>query len=405
LDYKKNNLKNVLHGFFIKLALTIAEPSTTLPLIVSYFTQNVLIVGVYTSFLRGGAILFQLVAAFYAQSYSTVMPYLKIVFLVRVLSWFLIGVIIYFLGEKYPTITLLGVGIGLLFFSISAGFGVIYFNEVLAKVFTHKERGKSLANRQFFAALGAILSGMAVGVILNSFPPPKSYAYLFIISSFLMSVGMVAFSTIPEPAKEEVNQKEKNFKEFLKRSLLLLKKDKTLQLQIITVLLSYSFLFALAYVILEAKEKIHLDGWAVGGFLTVEMVGALVGNLIYKQLAPQYKKIMLFSFSLAILAYSLLLLVKSKTVYFLTFFLLGMAIDGFRISSLNLLFLIAPQKERPIYTALQNSITSLGLFFAIPGGVILKLWGYEVLYLFTIAMLILGTLFAIRLPNDLENLH
>jgi len=77
---KENNLKNVLHGFFLAIAMTIAEPSTILPLIVHHFSESVVLVGIFASLLRGGAIVVQLFAAFYAQSFGLVLPYLKRVF-------------------------------------------------------------------------------------------------------------------------------------------------------------------------------------------------------------------------------------------------------------------------------------------------------------------------------------
>ncbi len=392
--YTKNNLKNVLHGFFLAIALSIAEPSTTLPLIIHHFSQNVAIVGVFTSLLRGGAILVQLFAAFYAQSFSYVMPYLRRVFLARFLSWFGIGAAIYLFGQNHPILTLWLIGTGLFVFSFSAGFGSIYFNEILAKVFTHETRGRSMANRQFFAAIGSILSGLAAGFILEHFEPPRSYAYLFMVSAFFMGLGLLAFSTIEEPPKESINQKERSFWHFLQNAFALLRTDRRLQIQIVTVLLSYSFLLSFAFVILQAKERIELTGWLVGGFIVIQMSGALLGNIIWKRMAPRYKSIMIVSFLLAILSFLLLLIYPQKMSYFAAFFLLGMAIDGFRIATMNLLFAIAPEQKRPVYIALQNNLTSIGLFFAIPGGLILKHFGYEVLYSLTVAMLLLGLFFA-----------
>ncbi len=395
--YKSNNIKNILHGFFLAIALTIAEPSTTLPLIIHHFSPNELIVGLFTSLLRGGAILVQLFAAFYAQSFKLVMPYLKRVFVARFLSWFSIGAAILLIGDKNPHLTLAAIGIGLFLFSFSAGFGSIYFNEIIAKVFTKEQRGKTMAQRQFFAALGAIVSGAVAGWVLSSFTPPQNYGYLFIISAFFMAAGLLAFSTIDEPVKEEVLKKDESFTAFLKKAANILKKDRRLQIQIATVLLSYSFLFSFAFVILEAKRYIELTGWLIGGFITIQMLGALVGNLVWNKMAPRYKTIMILSFWLSIAAFLALLSFKSFLSYFTLFFLLGMAIDGFKIASMNLLFEISPQKMRPIYVALQNNLTSIGLFFAVPGGLVLQHFGYNVLYALTLLLLGMGLIFATRL--------
>ena len=397
MNYKENNIKNIMHGFFLAVAMTIAEPSTILPLIIHYFTQNVVIIGIFVSLLRGGAILVQLFAAFYAQTFKKAMPYLRMVFAVRVISWFLIGFSIFLIGNKNPTLTLILFGIFLFIFSFSAGFGSIYFMEIMAKVFNKQERGKTMANRKFFAALGSIISGGVAGWVLSKFAPPKNFAYLFMISAFLMSIGMIAFGSIKEPIKENIREKEKNIFLFLKNAFKFLKEDKHLQIQILAALFSYSYLLAFPFVILQAKNYIHLTGWLVGGFVTVQMIGSLIGNLIWKKMAPFYKKIFMISFGIVILAFILVALFKSKIVYLIFFFLMGISRDGFKISSMNLLFEIAPEDKRPIYVALQNNITSIGLFFSIPGGFILAIGGYEILYLITLCMLLIGMYFANKL--------
>ena len=127
------------------------------------------------------------------------------------------------------------------------------------------------------------------------------------------------------------------------------------------------------------------------------MIGALIGNIVWKKLAPFYKKIIIYSFISVILAFFIALFANNAFLYALVFFLVGFAMDGFKISGMNLLFEIAPEDKRPIYVALQNNLTSIGLFFGILGGVILKYFGYSVLYIFTIIMLFVGLYFATKL--------
>jgi len=399
LDYKQNNIKNIMHGFFLAIAMTIAEPSTILPLIIHHFTENVVIIGIFVSLLRGGAILVQLVAAFYAQTFKKAMPYLRRVFIVRIMSWFLIGFSIFAVGDKNHTLTLILFGIFLFIFSFSAGFGSIYFSEIIAKVFDKQQRGKTMANRQLFAAIGSIISGGVAGWVLSNFKAPLSYAYLFMISSFLMSVGMFAFATIKEPVKENVRIKEENFFKYIKNAFSFLKEDKALQIQILAMFFSYSFLFAFPFVIIQAKNVIHLTGWLIGGFVTIQMLGSILGNIIWKKLSPNYKHIFLIAYFLVIISFLSVLMIQKEIIYFVFFFLMGMAIDGFKISGMNLLFEISPEDKRPIYVALQNNITSIGLFFSIPGGFILEMFGYKILYIFTIVMLLIGVYFAGKLKN------
>ena len=400
MSYRTNNAKNAIHGFFLSIATTVAEPSTILPLIVHHFSSNLILVGLFVSLLRGGAITVQLFAAFYAQSYRRVMPYLRVVFFFRFFSWFMIGFAIFWVGDSNKTLTLWLIGIGLFFFSFSAGFGGIYFKEIIAKVFTREQRGRTMANKQFFSSFAALLSGGVTGVILEYFKAPMSYAYLFMISAFLMLVGLFIFATIDEPAKENVLKKEESFLLFLRNTFLLFREDQRLRLQIAISLLGYSFLLSLPFIILKAKATFELSGWLVGGFITIQMIGSMLGNLLlWKRFEDHYIKMMESAYLLIIATIFIALFAGSPLSYGMIFLLFGIAVDGFRNADMNLILEIAPEARRPIYVAVHSTLTSVGLFFAIPGGFILQHFGYTVLYLTTLMLLFLGLYMTGRLKR------
>jgi MFS family permease len=394
MDKFSSHVKNILHGFFLAIGTTIAEPSTILPLIVNYFGGSSMLVGFFAALLRGGAVVVQLFAAFHAQSYKLMMPYLRRIFFVRFLAWFLIGVAIIIFGDNYPNITLASIGFGLFIFSFSAGFAAIYFREIMAKIFSHKFRGKTMAYRQFFSGAGGLLSGALAAWILESFEAPQSYGYLFIISSFIMGLGYIAFALVDEPIKEEVSKKERSFKEFLQNSYAILQADKNLQIQVSTFLLAYGYLIALPFIILDAQQKIDLDGVAIGSLITTQMIGAMVSNFLWGKLSGDGKNILTarLSISLQIAATALVFGASSIYEYMLIFFLIGASMDGNRIASSNLILKIAPADKRPIYIALQMNIVSLGMFFSIAGGAILHYFNYTALYSVSVAVL-LGALY------------
>ncbi|WP_456431452.1 MFS transporter [Nitratifractor sp.] len=402
MSYRSNNLKNALHGFFLSVATTVAEPSTILPLIVHHFTSNSIVVGLFASLLRGGAILIQLIAAFYAQSYERVMPYLRIVFVFRFLFWFLIGAAIHFAGDRHPLLTLWLIGFGLFGFSFVAGFGGIYFREILAKVFDPTQRGRTMANRQMVSSLGAILSGGVAGWVLSHYPPPESYARLFMFSALIMAPGLLAFATIQEPPKRNTSPREERFGQFLRNAAATLRSDRLLRLEILASFLGYSFYLALPFVILRAKESFTLSGWVVGGLITVQMIGSVVGNLLlWKHFGTRYGRMMQTAYALMGTAFAIALAATSAWEYGLIFFLVGMGIDGFRNSDMNLVIEIAPEAKRPVYVAIQSTLVSLGLFFSIPGGAILQAWGYTVLYGITLLLIAAGIAVTVPLRRAL----
>jgi len=401
VDKFSNHIRNILHGFFLSIGTTIAEPSTILPLIVNYFGGSSMLVGFFAALLRGGAIIVQLFAAFQAQSYRRMLPYIRRVFVIRFLAWFFIGVAIIAFGDNSPNLTLFSIGLGLFIFSFSAGFGAIYFKDIIGKIFSHKFRGKTMAYRQFFSGAGGLISGALAGWIISVFPAPDSYGYLFIVSSFIMGLGYLSFGTIDEPVKEEVTQRENSFKKFLHNSWTLLKGDKDLQIQLKTFLLAYGYLIALPFIILDAQVKIDLDGVAIGSLITTQMIGAMLSNFLWGRLSGRglNKLTANISISLQIIAILIAFSASSLYEYMFIFFLVGAALDGNRIASGNLILALAPADKRPVYVALQINIVSFGLFFSIVGGVILHFMNYAVLYSTAFAMLLLALYFSFKLKD------
>ncbi|HIP59306.1 MAG TPA: MFS transporter [Campylobacterales bacterium] len=400
IDNPKNNTKNVVHAFFLALAITIAEPSTILPLMVNHFTESVIIVGIFASLLRGGAVVVQLYAAFHAQAYKQVMPYFRKVFFFRFLSWLLVGVSIFFLGDSNKPLTLFFIGVGLFFFSFMAGFGAIYFKELQAKLFSKKYRGKTMANRQVAGSIASIISGGIAGYVLSVYEAPMNYAYLFMISSLLMAIGFAIFVTIEEPVKENISIKEKSFKLFVQNAVTLLKSDQRLKKQIIVILLGYSYFLAMPFVILNANDSFTLTGWMLGGFITLQMIGSIIGSTFLWRKIHDYEKMLTLSLLFMIIAFVIALFAESFYSYALIFLLFGVAFDGFKISDMNLVIEIAPEDKRPVYAALQVNITSLGLFFPILGGVILTfIKSYTFIYMLTIGLLVLSLYLSLKLKN------
>ena len=401
IDSKSSRLKAVTHGFFLSITTTIAEPAIILPLILHFFGASSLIIGLLSSLLKGGAIIVQLFAAFSAQSYTLVMPYLRFVFLARFLSWFGIGAGIYMFGSTHPSWALWCIGVGLFIFSFAAGFGSIYFNEILGKVFSHRYRGHVFAQRQFAAGVGALISGVSAGIILEYTSAPQSFAYLFMFSAMVMLLGIVPYALIQEPIKENITPKEDHFRTFLYKSFALLRTDEQLRRQIRTYLLAYSHLFSLPFIILHAQSILHLGGAQIGYLLTAQVVGGMLSNLLWGKLASNGKVrlIVTVSFLSYISANALTLFADELWHYALLFFLLGAAMDGMRLAFSNNILIIAPEHLRPVYLALQSNITSIGLFFAIPGAILLENFGFTVLISFTILMLLGGMVASRRLAE------
>jgi MFS family permease len=130
------------------------------------------------------------------------------------------------------------------------------------------------------------------------------------------------------------------------------------------------------------------------------MLGSIAGSSLLWRKISNYERMLTLSFLFMIGAFSVALFADSLLLYGVIFFLFGVGLDGLSISGMNLVIEIAPQEKRPIYTALQTNITSLGLFFPVLGGLLLKYSGsYTFVYLLTIGLLGLGFLLSLSLKG------
>jgi len=250
--------------------------------------------------------------------------------------------------------------------------------------------------------VGAILSGGIAGWVLERFQAPESYAMLFMLSAFLMALGLAAFASIDEPPKERVSRREESFVHFLRNAWAILRDDERLRIQIGASLMGYSFLLAMPFVILQAKETIHLSGWLVGSFITVQMFGSVLGNFfLWRRFGAHYARMLQTAYALIGTAFFLAFFADNAWIYATIFLLFGIGIDGFRNADMNLVLEIAGEEKRPVYVAIQSTIVSIGLFFSIPGGFILQWFGYTVLYAITLLMLGTGLYFVQRLKEHL----
>lgn len=400
MNLRSNRFKFIIHGFFISSGIHVAEPSTILPLIVNYFSQSNIVLGFFSSLIRGGAVIMQLYTAFFAQAYSRVMKPLRIIFFFRFISWFGIGISIFYFGQLSNSLTLWFIGIGLFAFSFCAGLGTIYFHELMGKIFTNDYRGVTWAYRQIFMGLGGVLSGTFAAWFLNKFEEPRSFALVFMISSGFMVIGYLFLGTVKEFSKKNIQKKEDKFSTFLTNAFKTLKYEKDLKSQIIVRLISYSYLFVLPFVVKYAEIDINLGGLALGSAVPL-LGGSMLGNILWAKYASigSNKKIISASFLMIIISLLIAFFADNIYLFILIFLLAGSASDGFKLAFNNLVLSIAPEEKRPVYFAIQNNLTSLGLFFSIPGGILLNLLGYKALLAITILILIFGLYLGLKLKD------
>lgn len=215
-----------------------------------------------------------------------------------------------------------------------------------------------------------------------------------------MAIGYLFLGSVKEDVKHNVSKRESSFLRFLANSFGILKEDKKLTLQIFVCLLSFTYLLVLPFIVKYTQLEISIAGKALGSAFPL-LCGNILGNLLWGKLSAKGNDKIIVQLAFVFMVASLVVALFANQVYLfvITFLFAGVATDGFRLSFKNLVLSIAPENKRPVYFAVQNNMTSLGMFFSIPGGWLLNHYSLHVVTILALLLLTLGFVLSFKLKN------
>jgi MFS family permease len=203
------------------------------------------------------------------------------------------------------------------------------------------------------------------------------------------------------------------FKKFLLRGPFLLKNVKSYRMLLVVRILLGVWGMALPFYILFARQQLELPASAVGIFLSIQMVGMIISNLLWGMLSNRIgNKIVLELVSaVAILSPLLTMLtavyppLRNLTCFGVVFFFLGFALSGIRLGYTNYMLDVSPEAERPTYLGFMNTFLAPVLLLSALGGFIIERTSYEVLFGTVIAAGLIALLFSLRLEEPRKQQH
>jgi MFS family permease len=164
---------------------------------------------------------------------------------------------------------------------------------------------------------------------------------------------------------------------------------------------------ALPFYILFAREELGLDPGAAGIFLTVQMIGFVISNILWGSLSNRIgNKIVLVLVSAAAIVAPLLAILSNRYEWLsgswgfgIVFFFLGFALSGIRLGQTNYMLDVSPETERPTYIGFMNTVLAPVLLLSMVGGFIIERSTFEVLFLGVMGAAVLALVLAVRLDE------
>ncbi|WP_373523534.1 MFS transporter [Aquiflexum sp.] len=397
-----NFFKNIFSGSLSKLAEQLVSPGTTMPWILSALGVPNLFTGALVPIKDAGSLLPQLFVSAKIRAYAVRKWFWVIPALIQALVLAVMAFVV--LGFEGSTAGILILGL-LLLFSLASGVASISFKDVVAKTVPKGKRGQLLAMR---STIGGVLTLVAGLVIIQDLEGESNKNLLFwlvmsgtvlwVLSAFLFSL-ITEDKGATEGGRSPVNEIQNAWKFW--------KEDSNLRRFIMTRGLLMAIPLAQPFFVVLGKEELGSEVNNLGIMVIAAGIANIISSPFWGRFADQSsRKLMVWVSVLGIVNISLMALFplwpeSIQNIYtFATLFLIQvMAHGGARLSRKTYLVDFAPEKERPLYVSLSN--TMIGIFTLIAAGLgsLSSFFGIQAMLFVYVGLLGFGLFLALKLKE------
>jgi Na+/melibiose symporter-like transporter len=249
----------------------------------------------------------------------------------------------------------------------------------------------------------AILAGWIVKNILENeaaFPFPVNYSLIFLLSTVTLAIAFTGFALIREPVYPVQRQSE-SLGVMLRRAIFLVKINANFRRLLVSrAILGIGIGLAPFYVV-HASQSQDVSGGIIGIFLSAQMAGAALSNILWAWLADTRGNKMVIVGTLASSALaSLLALILSGTApaaYVLVFVLIGAMLSGMRLGYSNFILEMAQPEMRATCVALQNTLIAPITLLPLLAGVLIAETSFGLVFGVQTLLMIGGLIIALNL--------
>jgi MFS family permease len=406
LRYSRTFILGVVNGILFNLAEALVGGTTVLPLFISSLTDSKVLVGLAGTMSQAAWYMPQFFVAGFIEHLQRKKPLYVWAGVVRLASIWTIAIFIPVLAGAQVGVFLVVFFVLYSVYTLGGGVAGISFMDIVAKTIPANRRGTFFGARLSIGGLLSSLAGLFVRNVLDARPFPVNFAILFVSAAVVVTGAIIAFSVVREPEGRPGGRRMPLAK-FLRRGPSLLRTDRCYRTFLIVRVLLNIWCMALPFYILYASESLHLDPSAAGVFLSVQMIGFVVSNLLWGSLSNRIgNRIVLLLVSGVAVIPPLLAIAGSRFVCFgstwyfsLVFFFLGFTLSGIRLGQTNYILDVSPEGERPTYLGFMNTLLAPVLLLSMIGGFIIERTSFEVLFLGVIGAAVLALILSLRLDE------
>lgn len=379
---KRNFFANILDAGFWFFGDSFVAAYTILPVFMSTLTDSPILIGMIPALEGAGWFLPQLFLARYLENKSRRLPLvLKLGVFDRLPYLFLaLGAFLILKVDQSVAIVMFLVFYGTKVFS--SGLVALPWQELIATVIPVSHRGRFWGFSLVLGKLLGLFGAFIAGLMLARITYPLNYAYMFLIGFVCVVISYFFLSLNIEPEIERHTSAIRI--SVLGRITAILRTDKNFAAFLVNRGFVFLSFMGLAFVTVYGIERFNLPISYSAVFTGVMLSTEIVGYAIWGTVGDRdgYKRVIEASNGLLIAGFLGLLIVKSIWGLYVVFGILSFAHSGEYIADQNIAMEFGKEADRPTYIGMSKTLIGPFLLVSpIIGGGIVKLWGYQSMFL------------------------
>jgi MFS family permease len=372
------NLADVSSFWF---GLSFISATTIVPLFISKLTDSTLAIGLAAVIAQGAWFVPQLFTANFVEKLPRKKPMIVNVgfFAERLPMWLI--VLSAFIAARNPTLALFVFLTGYAWHGFGAGFVATSWQDLIARCFPVKKRGRFMGISFFTGGLiGAAAAGFSAG-LLSNYPFPLNFAYSFLIAAIGITISWFFLALTREPV-EPITAEPQSNRQFWADLPRIVRQDVNYRHFLVARLLLALSGMGLGFITVAAVRRWSIADGTVGGYTAAFLLGQMAGNLVLGLLADKHghKLSLEFGALASLLAFVVAWLAPTAELYFLVFFILGISTGAVIVSGMLVVMEFSRPEKRPTYIGLSNTLVGVVSMLAPLLGAGLAILGYNWLF-------------------------
>jgi MFS family permease len=399
------------YGFF-GLGMSFVSANTVIPGFLTALGASSAFIGVVSSIQSAGWLLPQLFASRYLADKPHRKRYILRPAAIGRSLILLLAVLVWVTGAKPPWLIMLLIAVVVAGFWVGDGLASVPWFDLFSSVIPPRRRGRMMSTGQIFSGVASFLAGLAVEWMLSDRGPafPDNYALLFLTGFVMLALSFVAV-TLMVDEKSASADRAPSWREYVSQLWRVFKQDHVFRRFIfarqIVGLSALSMPFYMPY----ALEQLGLPEQVAGRYTSIGVIGSILAAVAFGWLNEHYgsKRVLLISLSLSVLVPTTALLVPLLLTdsivltwgYSTVFFCLSAYMSSMMPGWMTYVLEWAPERQRPTYVGLTNTLNGIVPLFSTLGGLILQWTGenFQLLFAITVAGLLLAWPLALSLSE------